>query len=202
MVTMEPDMPKRVIPEEERNSIKLTMLEAGFPLLKEYGMTHTTVSKLTEAAGIAKGTFYHFWKNKEEYMADLISYHRKKMIPLYIDGDVLAGKRKAGRDEVKRFLLAMIDEEVSIYAHMTLEDEAKLIRHTDAFLPDPVKESAIAVNLLDHVEGVREDADLPLIANMIKIFVIAAESREELQEEAYGRTVDTLAESILDLIFE
>ena len=195
-------MPKRVIPEEERNSIKLTMLEAGFPLLKEYGMTHTTVSKLTEAAGIAKGTFYHFWKNKEEYMADLISYHRKMMIPLYIDGDVLAGKRKAGRDEVKRFLLAMIDEEVSIYAHMTLEDEAKLIRHTDAFLPDPVKESAIAVNLLDHVEGVREDADLPLIANMIKIFVIAAESREELQEEAYGRTVDTLAESILDLIFE
>ena len=195
-------MPKRVIPEEERNSIKLTMLEAGFPLLKEYGMTHTTVSKLTEAAGIAKGTFYHFWKNKEEYMADLISYHRKKMIPLYIDGDVLAGKRKVGRDEVKRFLLAMIDEEVSIYAHMTLEDEAKLIRHTDAFLPDPVKESAIAVNLLDHVEGVREDADLPLIANMIKIFVIAAESREELQEEAYGRTVDTLAESILDLIFE
>ena len=39
------------------------MPEAGFPLLKEYGMTHTTISKLTEKAGIAKVTFYHFWKD-------------------------------------------------------------------------------------------------------------------------------------------
>ena len=34
------------------------MLEAGFPLLKQYGMTHTSVAKITQAAGIAVGTFY------------------------------------------------------------------------------------------------------------------------------------------------
>ncbi|MCR5633987.1 MAG: TetR/AcrR family transcriptional regulator, partial [Lachnospiraceae bacterium] len=67
-------MPTRVFTEEEKVQIKLIMLETGFPLLKKYGMTHTTISKITEAAGIAKGTFYHFWKNKEEYLADLILY--------------------------------------------------------------------------------------------------------------------------------
>ena len=65
-------MPKRVFNNDEKDTLRLTMLEAGFPLLKEYGMTHTTISKLTEAAGIAKGTFYHFWKDKEHYMSDLI----------------------------------------------------------------------------------------------------------------------------------
>ena len=47
-------MPTRVFTEEEKSQIKLIMLEAGFPLLKKYGMTHTTISKITEAAGIAK----------------------------------------------------------------------------------------------------------------------------------------------------
>ena len=59
-------MPKRIFTGNEKEQLRLTMLEAGFPLIKEYGMTHTTISKITEAADIAKGTFYHFWKNKEE----------------------------------------------------------------------------------------------------------------------------------------
>lgn len=36
------------------------MLEAGFDLLKEYGMTHMSVAKITEAAGIGVSTFYNF----------------------------------------------------------------------------------------------------------------------------------------------
>ena len=78
-------MPKRIFTENEKEQLRLTMLEAGFPLIKEYGMTHTTISKITEAADIAKGTFYHFWKNKEEYMADLIMYRRMVMIPQLVD---------------------------------------------------------------------------------------------------------------------
>ena len=53
-------MPKRIFTGYEKEQLRLTMLEAGFPLIKEYGMTHTTISKITEAADIAKGTFYHF----------------------------------------------------------------------------------------------------------------------------------------------
>ena len=43
-------MPKRVFAEDERNQLKLTMLEEGFPLLKKYGMTHTTISKITDVS--------------------------------------------------------------------------------------------------------------------------------------------------------
>ena len=195
-------MPKRVFAEDERNQLKLTMLEEGFPLLKKYGMTHTTISKITEAAGIAKGTFYHFWNNKEEYMADLIMYHRQKMIPVLISEDVMTGKRKLGEEDARRYLHAVVDEEISIYPHLTLEDEAKLFKNTDSFVPDIEKESAITRGLLEYLENVRKDVNLPLIANMTKLLVLASESREELHEDVYKETIDTLVDTILNLIFE
>ncbi len=195
-------MPDRVFTSEQRNELRTVMLEAGFPLIKEFGVTHTSISKLTDAAGIAKGTFYHFWKNKEEYLADLIRYHRQKMIPKFIDADVLAGKRKLGREDVRPFLHYLVDKEKSIYAHMTLEDESSLIKNTSDFEPNEEKEGSIASGLLNMLEGVRADVDLLLLANMIKILVLTAEARDELHTSAYERTIDTIIEGILNLIFE
>ena len=84
----------------------------------------------------------------------------------------------------------------------SIEDEAKLFRNTDTFEPDIEKESAITRELLQHLENVRKDVNLPLIANMTKLLVIASESREELHEAVYKETIDTLVDTILNLIFE
>ena len=195
-------MPDRVFTEEQREELRIIMLEAGFPLIKEYGVTHTTISRITEAAGIAKGTFYHFWKNKEEYLADLIQYHRQKMLPVLIGADVLAGKRKLGREDARVYFRHLVDKEKSIYAHMTLEDESNLIHKTSDFDPDEEKESSIAINLLSFLEGVRPDVDLLLVANMTKILVLTAEAKEELHESVYEKTIDTIIDGILNLLSE
>ncbi len=195
-------MPTRVFSEEEREQIRQQMLEAGFPLLKEYGMTHTSISKITEAAGIAVGTFYKFWKNKEAYMAELISYHAHKMMPGLIGAEAIAGKRKLGREDAARYLRAVVDENISIYPHMTLEDEAGLLRATNAFVPDLAKESAVAESLLQYLDHVRADVNLGLVANLTKVLVLTAESREELHESAYRETLEVQIDTILNLIFE
>ena len=44
---------------------------------------------------------------------------------------------------MKRYFLALVDESVSIYPHMTLEDEYKLIKSSDRFSPDLEKEAVI-----------------------------------------------------------
>lgn len=195
-------MPDRVFTNEQREELRLVMLEAGFPLIKEYGVTHTTITKITEAAGIAKGTFYHFWKNKEEYLAELIKYHRQKMLPQLIAPDVLAGKRKLGREDARVYFHHLVDKDMSIYAHMTLEDESNLIHKTSDFDPDEEKESSIAINLLGMLDGVRPDVDFLLLANMTKILVLTAEAKEELHESVYEKTIDKIIDCILDLIFE
>ena len=194
-------MPERVFTNEQRDELRTAMLEAGFPLIKEFGVTHTTISKITNAAGIAKGTFYHFWKNKEEYLVELIRYHRQKMLPLLISEAVLSGKRKLGREDARLYFRYLVDKENSIYAHLTLEDESKLMQNTSDFEPDEEKESFIASRLLGMLEGVRADVDLLLLANMTKILVLTAEAKDELHESVYEKTIDTIIDVIMDLIF-
>lgn len=195
-------MPDRVFTNEQRDELRTAMLEAGFPLIKEYGVTHTTISKITNVAGIAKGTFYHFWKNKEEYLVTLIRYHRQKMLPLLLDEDVLSGKRKLGKEDVRLYFRYLVDKEKSIYAHMTLEDESNLMQETSDFDPNEEKESNIASHLLSMIDGVKKDVDLLLLANMTKILVLTAEAKDELHESAYEKTIDTILDKIMELIFE
>ena len=194
-------MPDRVFTNEQRDELRTSMLEAGFPLIKEYGVTHTTISKITNAAGIAKGTFYHFWKNKEEYLVVLIRYHRQKMLPILLGEDVLSGKRKLGKEDVRLYFRYLVDKEKSIYAHMTLEDESKLMQETSDFEPNEKKESFIATQLLGMIDGVKKDVDLLLLANMTKILVLTAEAKDELHESAYEKTIEAILDKIMELIF-
>ena len=194
-------MPDRVFTNEQRDELRTSMLEAGFPLIKEYGVTHTTISKITNAAGIAKGTFYHFWKNKEEYLVVLIRYHRQKMLPILLGEDVLSGKRKLGKEDVRLYFRYLVDKEKSIYAHMTLEDESKLMQETSDFEPNKEKESFIATQLLGMIDGVKKDVDLLLLANMTKILVLTAEAKDELHESAYEKTIEAILDKIMELIF-
>lgn len=195
-------MPVRVFTQQEKEALRAKMLDAGFPLLKEYGMTHTSISKITKTASIGVSTFYNFWKTKEEYMTDLISYHREKMIPLLIDSEVLSGKRKLRRNEVKSFFLMLVDENVSIYPHMTLEDEYKLIKSSESFTPDLEKEAVITMKVAQLCEHARKELNIGLIANLTKLLAITAESRAQLHEVAYQETLDAIVEKILDLIFD
>ena len=195
-------MPVRVFSQEEKEQLRIKMLDAGFSLLKEYGMTHTSVSKITGAAQIGVSTFYNFWKTKEEYMTDLIHYHRNKMLHLLIEEDVLIGRRKLNRKDARKLLRAIVDENISIYPHMTLEDEFKLINSSSVYKPDIEKETAVTNIVAKYFENVRHDLDFGLIANLIKILAITAETRPFLHESAYEKTLNAIIDKILDLFFE
>ncbi len=195
-------MPVRVFSQEEKEQLRIKMLDAGFSLLKEYGMTHTSVSKITGAAQIGVSTFYNFWKTKEEYMTDLIHYHRNKMLHLLIEEDVLIGRRKLNRKDARKLLRAIVDENISIYPHMTLEDEFKLINSSSVYKPDIEKETAVTNMVAKYFENVRHDLDFGLIANLIKILAITAETRPFLHESAYEKTLNAIIDKILDLFFE
>lgn len=195
-------MPVRVFSQEEKEQLRIKMLDAGFSLLKEYGMMHTSVSKITGAAQIGVSTFYNFWKTKEEYMTDLIHYHRNKMVHLLIEEDVLIGRRKLNRKDARKLLRALVDENISIYPHMTLEDEFKLINSSSVYKPDIEKETAVTNMVAKYFENVRHDLDFGLIANLIKILAITAETRPFLHESAYEKTLNAIIDKILDLFFE
>lgn len=64
-------MPK-IFKEEDRELIREALLDKGKELFSQFGLKKTTVEELADAAGIAKGTFYHFFGSKEELCFALI----------------------------------------------------------------------------------------------------------------------------------
>lgn len=195
-------MPIRVFKEEEKEALRRKMLAAGLPLLKKYGMTHMSVAKITDAASIGTSTFYNFWKNKEEYVVALGSFQEYQILQQVLTPEMTAGTRKPGKAEVRKFLTLLVDDSVSIIPWLTLSDESLLFRKTDAFIPDEEKESAKTMRLLSGVEGVRRNIRPAVIANLVKILALTAESRAELHTSVYHETIDCLITTILDQIFD
>lgn len=50
---------------------KATLLESARKLITERGFDRVSVEDITSGAGVAKGTFYHYFKSKEDLIRDL-----------------------------------------------------------------------------------------------------------------------------------
>ena len=193
-------MAKRVFTEEERAEYREKMLDAGFDLLKQYGMTHMSVAKITEAAGIGVSTFYNFFASKEEYVYEVLQYRRRKSPEL--SRIALNGKEKAGPAETRTYLKMMIDERYSVFPSLTPEDEKRLLEMLpEQVRPDLQKETETSIQFFQHMEGIRPDVNIPLVANLIKVYVLAAEGKEMLHQKVYEVTMDRMRDLILYEIF-
>jgi len=63
----------RAFSDKEKEAIRAKLIKAAERLFTEQGFSKTSVSELARAAGIGKGTFYMFYKTKEELVCDLHS---------------------------------------------------------------------------------------------------------------------------------
>lgn len=54
--------------EEKKRETRCRIIEAAKRLFSEKGYESTTVAQITEEAGVAKGTFFNYFENKDEIM--------------------------------------------------------------------------------------------------------------------------------------
>ncbi len=194
-------MSPKIFSLQEREETKIKMLNAGFTLIKEYGMTHASVEKVTKAVGLGKSTFYNFFPSKEMFVYEIIKYQRDRVKQFFMD--TLNGREKMTVVEAKDFLKKIIFSNDSIYQYLTAEDEARL----KAALPpefriDNRSETVVMNNLLDHIEDVRKDIDFKVVANLIKIMALAMFNQDVLHADALKRTLNHIYELLFSFIFE
>ena len=70
-------MPKKLIEKKEEKEKKL--LDSAFSLFTEKGFKNTTIQEIVDKAGVAKGTFYLYFKDKYEVQDYLITYKSKEL---------------------------------------------------------------------------------------------------------------------------
>lgn len=65
--------------DDNKKQKKRTLLQAAFQLFTEKGFSKTTVSDIVEKAGLAKGTFYLYFKDKFDLRDKLIAFKANQL---------------------------------------------------------------------------------------------------------------------------
>ena len=72
-------MPK-AFTEEERIKIKEALMETALDLFHDKGTKSLSIAELTKRVGIAQGSFYNFWKDKDALIIELIVYRSNQKL--------------------------------------------------------------------------------------------------------------------------
>lgn len=74
-------MPK-AFSEEEKEHIKNQILETAVELFHDKGTKSINIQELTRRAGIAQGSFYSFWKDKDALIMDVMLYRSRQKLDI------------------------------------------------------------------------------------------------------------------------
>ena len=194
-------MSPKIFSIAEKENLKEKMFFSGLELLKEHGMTHMSVEKITAAAGIGKSTFYNFFMSKEDFVIQLIEFNRSRFWQAV--AEMLDGRERLTADESKQVLKAIINNNDSVYQYLTPEDEKKLADASpEKAEADIDEETETLKRLFAMFDGVREDVEYAVVSNLLKILALTAENRSMLHESGYQHTQDKLFDLLFGCVFK
>ena len=68
--------------EYEKLNIKQKIMEAAIEIFHESGTKGLSIKELTKRAGIAQGSFYNFWKDKDALIMDVMQYRLSQKLEI------------------------------------------------------------------------------------------------------------------------
>lgn len=188
--------------DDTRNKIRISLLENGFNYIKRYGLKRTSIEEVAKASGIAKGTFYNFFPSKEEFVAAIITYKRELFKQEIYNLVREAGADGLTKESARKLLKRMVFGDVNLYTYLTEEDLAVLAaRAPKSFIPKEDDVGITTNTLLSLVPDRRSDCDWQLIANYVKIMMLAVINRNMLIEDALEKNIEGIITLIIDCIF-
>lgn len=180
---------------EQQENIREELFRAGIRLSRSEGMQRMTVSKLAAAAGIAKGSFYHFFDSKEAFILALISYTGEKLQHLFEKH--LNGRVQMTAHEFTGFLREYMNSEYDLLNGLTMEDMMWIKTHTsEAELFDPDRTVFAMQQFLNRISDAQENIDVGTIVNLIKGMYMIRESRDTM----IGPSLDNSIEVMLRMV--
>lgn len=148
-------MPK-AFDEKEREAIKERLVKEGRVLFERYGLKKTNVAEISDASGIAKGSFYNFYSSKEELFIDVMDAFEAEFQTELI---ARISRQNLGRKEMLKELLSLMftmQRENAIMAYAMNEEQMSEIFSK---IPDEKMQRFIDrdVNLVQQLTGLLGD---------------------------------------------
>lgn len=175
--------------EKQQNEIREKLFHAGIEYLKTYGVQKITVDKLVAAAGIAKGSFYNFYKSKEEFLFALSEYAGNRMDEML--RRKLRGREQLPVEEFMDFLREYLHSDYDLMASLTIDDFLWVRKHLADYRPfEPAAQALTVKHWMEMIENVDENADPGVIANLIKCIYAMREHRDTMVQAALDQSID------------
>ena len=186
---------------EEKEKIKNQLLEEGRIQMLESGITGMNLEKLAASAGIAKGTFYNFFKTKQHFiLAILRKYQEEKYQVLLQVSD--SKKESLTVNEVLKMYLTIYDPKDNPMFHMRDKDLdwiAEKIPASELF--DAKMDLKCCKLILSWVKGIRKDIDYRIVSNFSRMIMFTLMQRDcvhqEVLDENIRMVIDMTAQYIL-----
>lgn len=147
-------------------SKKKMILEKSFELLRKNGYVDTKVEDITKALGISKGSFYTYFKTKEELLCELLEDIKKSEMEKYSKVEIDENPRKTLenfiKERFKSFLELLNNVDIGVVRSFTQNTIAgKFHEEMTKFFKNFIKE-----NILLRYESNRE-YDMEIISDFI-----------------------------------
>jgi AcrR family transcriptional regulator len=189
--------------EKEKEIIRQKLIENARKAFTRTGIKKTSIEELTNSVGIAKGSFYLFYKSKEALYFEILMNEISQSIPI----DSVMGRNselpfpQLFQDFLHNALdsmqtnpilkLMLIPEEYNVvYRRIAADSE-----NTGAF--DIIAPLAALIRKWQSL-GVIIDGDAILLANVVKSLFLLTTHEEEIGETVFPKVMSFMIEMIVD----
>ncbi len=193
-------MPK-AFNNKEKSLIRSALLEKGKALFSTYGIRKTGIEDLTQAVGIAQGSFYNFFESKEDLYFEIMEAEEEALRrKLLAHVSACQGKPK----DTLRNLLVLAFREIDnhpiikqLYTHNEYEQlmrklpqeklDAHLNRDSDMLLP-------LIKELQDNGRMMKKDPEI--ISGMLRSLFLMPLHRKEIGESIFEEVLALLIDVV------
>ncbi len=192
--------------EKEKELIRNRLFEKGKELFSRYGLRKTGIGDLTEAVGIAQGSFYNFYQSKEELYFEIIEQEEQNIKNRLLSDHKLSDKPTV--ESIRSFLtdaFEMIDESVLMKKLMNGDDYELLVRKLpeDRVAGHIEKDSDIlkpVITMWQRQGAIIDDKPEVIGALLRALFIFTLHKKEiggDIYPEVLGLLIDLIARGII-----
>lgn len=180
--------------EAERERIREQLLDAGFDLLRKGGIKAVNIDVLTEQCFIAKGTFYHIFPSKSDFLYSVMHWKRTQTKEKL--KDFLNEKGLLSRQRLYEYLQWMCEENPNIFSYLNEQETRWLVsKWPKEYLESKDNDQETAFWLISYLVDRKPSPDWQLFCNLLKLTAWTLNSKEFLLSDAYQQTIDILITS-------
>ncbi len=190
----------RAFTEVERQAIRTKLMAAGRACFLRYGLKKTTIDDLVKPAGIAKASFYLFFKHKEALFVEIMMEEMPAMMRRLLEGSF------GTTDDTRQALVLLIkgiarEIQANEFSRIMLDDPSELQRLAASLDVDDILQRSLGffLPLAERVIEAQAQGDIipgdpQQILYSLGLIKLVALNRDKMPDELYESMMEFVPE--------